>query len=186
MDNNISCKPWKIQHSRDALDTYRRYIVNNNDARICSMYHKDFNNYATCMPDAEYIIMCVNERDELINDSIRQLDEIERLNEDIKRLNELYANEIYLRKNIDIKHDILEHYNKTLESRVSEIASEYTISLLNNHDLKQKNKILIDAIHSFIYELEYDIQPTLQHNTKEYISTQDLINQIVKLVKENE
>jgi hypothetical protein len=59
--SNISPIPWRVEHSRDVFDTYRRYIVDANGNRICSMYHKDFCDYATCMPDAEYIVKCVNE-----------------------------------------------------------------------------------------------------------------------------
>jgi len=64
--SKISARPWKVAHSIDATDSYRRYIEGNQGNRICSMYRKDFCDHSTCMPDAEYIVKCVNERDSLI------------------------------------------------------------------------------------------------------------------------
>jgi len=63
---NLSPRPWKIAHSRDVMDNYRRYIEDAKDRRVAAMYHKDFCDYSTCMPDAEHIIKCVNEHDALV------------------------------------------------------------------------------------------------------------------------
>ena len=64
--SEISARPWGIAHTRDATDSYRRYIEDAKGKRIAAMYHKDFCDYATCMPDAEHIIKCVNEHDALV------------------------------------------------------------------------------------------------------------------------
>lgn len=52
--------PVSIQRSVDVLDNHRVYIVDARGERVFSMYHKDFNEYATCMPDAEYICEALN------------------------------------------------------------------------------------------------------------------------------
>jgi hypothetical protein len=65
--SKISARPWKIAHCRDATDSYRRYIEDNKGNRIASMYRKDFCDYCTCMPDADYIVKCVNEHDTLVH-----------------------------------------------------------------------------------------------------------------------
>jgi hypothetical protein len=64
--SEISSRPWGIAHTRDAADSYRRYIEDSKGKRIAAMYHKDFCDYATCMPDANQIIKCVNEHDALV------------------------------------------------------------------------------------------------------------------------
>ena len=58
--------PVKIQKSIDATDAHRVYIVDTNEERICSMYHKDFGEYATCIHDAEYICKAINDYQENI------------------------------------------------------------------------------------------------------------------------
>jgi hypothetical protein len=52
--------PVRIQKSTDALNLHRVYIVDADGERILSMYHKDFNDYATCIPDAEIICESIN------------------------------------------------------------------------------------------------------------------------------
>ena len=102
--SEISPRPWKVEHARDALDTYRRIIVDAKGQEIVIMRAKDFCDYATCMPDAEHIVKCVNEHDSLVFeiDSLTKgneelVAEIERLNE---KLNELST--LNLRANINM------------------------------------------------------------------------------------
>ena len=124
----ISSRPWGILHSRDATDSYRRYIEDAKGNRIASMYRKDFCDYCTCMPDADYIVKCVNEREVLVAEYNNMIDIVgelraraEEAEAEVERLTLKldYAESMQLHKNLEARAVKAEAQVKQLQNEIS-------------------------------------------------------------------
>ncbi len=52
--------PWKIKRCVDVVNLHKIRIADVDGENILTMWHGHFNEYATCMPDAEYIVEAAN------------------------------------------------------------------------------------------------------------------------------